>query len=486
LDALALVFLTACASTPRVAPQSVGTEAAELNALQYELRVLTAGAVATKPVEIDDEDFQEFLQELAPNVSPSEHPRETARWLLEQALQADLLAEVERGRVVRLVPQEEDSPLSTASNAQLVARYLRLCTQQYGGGDCLGLLTDGPQLDREDRRTLALAFAFGSVLQETSASLKEMVNPQAVLSLLVGTAMLYFMLWVVPEPVTKGLAALMTLAFIAWLGVDTVWSLINGWAQLVHETGRATTYEQLEEAGRKFSKVLGENTARVVVLVVTAAVGGGAARFSHQLPKLPGFQRAAAQAEAQGVRLSSAAEVAEVAAPAEGTLTLMVRSPGSAATAVSETRLGFITIIRHQGGNRQILFNSQRWHVPAHKSVKDIPARDPVGDQLQAAAREVALRWHPRNLSRQEKTAIDRAKAQGEHWKAHLLEREARGRFVHREMKELFQNLEWNPKGVDAIDPITGYKYELLTRTASNMERHGRRMAEELFRMIGF
>jgi hypothetical protein len=483
LDALMLALLTACASTPRVQPERVDPDEAQLSAIRYELRVLTAGAVQTEPVEVDKEDFQEALRELAGEVRPSERPRETARWLLEEELQADVLAEVERGRVVRLVPQEEDSPLSVASNAQLVARYQRLCAKQYGGGDCLGLLADGPALDREDRRTLALAIAFGSVLQETSSSLKQMVSPQAVLALLVGTAMLYFMLWVVPEPITKGVAALMTLAFIAWLGVDTVWSLMKGWAQLVHDTHSATTFEQLEQAGRKFSKVLGENTARVVVLVVTAALGGGAARFSHKLPKLPGFNRAAAQAEAQGVRLS---EVEEVAAPAERIFTLMVRSPGSRTAAAAEARGGFTILIRHQGGHRQLIFNGQRWHVPAHKSLKDIPARDPVGDQLQTAAKEVGRRWHPGNLTRNERNAIASARAKGEHWKANLLEREARGRYVHREVKDLFENLRWNPKGVDAVDPATGYKYELLTRTESNMARHGRRMAEELFRMISF
>jgi hypothetical protein len=259
---------------------------------------------------------------------------------------------------------------------------------------------------------------------------------------------------------------------------------MKGWAQLVHDTHRATTFEHLEEAGRKFSKVLGENTARVVVLVVTAALGGGAARFSHKLPKLPGFNRAAAQAEAQGVRLSSAAEVAEVAAPAEGTFTLMVRNPGSRAAA--EARAGVITLIRHQGGNRQLLFNGQRWHVPAHKSFKDIPKNDPVGDQIQAATREVAQRWRSSNMSPEEFGAAARARAQGEHWKANLLESEARGRFVHREVARQFEHLRWNPKGVDAVDPATGYKYELLTRTESNMVRHGRRMAEELFRMISF
>jgi hypothetical protein len=228
---------------------------------------------------------------------------------------------------------------------------------------------------------------------------------------------------------------------------------------------------------------MGENTARVVVLVVTAAVGGGAAKFSQRLPLLPGYGRAAAQAEAQGVRLTAAGEVA---APAEGTFTLMVRSPGSRTAAAAEARAGVTTIIRHQGGNRQILLQQQRWHVPANKSIKNIPPRDPVGDELVAAARAARARWGRKEMSPKELNAIETARAKGEHWKANLLESEARGRYVHAQLKRQFTRLEWKRTGVDAVDPKTGIQYELLTRTESNMARHGRRMAEELFRMIGF
>jgi hypothetical protein len=481
-----LVWLTACASVPRVPATSIDPYEAELAAMRYELRVLTAGAVDTQPVEVDAEDFQEAMKTLALHVRASERPRETARWLLEGELRAELLAEVEDRRVVRMVPLEEGSRLSTASNAQLLADYRRLCERQYGGGDCLGLTADGPVLDREDRRTLALAFAFEGVLEETRQSLKHMVSPQAVLTMVVSAAVLYFALWLVPEPLTKGVAALISIGLLAWLGAQTVWELMEGWGRLVHEADRATTFEELRQAGRRYSKVMGENTARVVFLVVTAAVGGGAAKFSQRLPLLPGYGRAAAQAEAQGVRLAAAGEVEAVAAPAEGTFTLMVRSPGSQAAAAAEARAGVTTIIRHQGGNRQVLYNQQRWHVPADKPIKDIPFKDPVGDDLVAAARALRNEWGPNDMSFKELGAIRDARARGEYWKANLLESEARGRFVHARLEKQFPHLEWNRTGVDAVDPATGIKYEILTRTESNMARHGRRMAEELFRMIGF
>ncbi|QRK14259.1 hypothetical protein JQX13_11880 [Archangium violaceum] len=41
-------------------------------------------------------------------------------------------------------------------------------------------------------------------------------------------------------------------------------------------------------------------------------------------------------------------------------------------------------------------------------------------------------------------------------------------------------------KGVDVVDPATGTRYEILSGTASNLARHGRRMAGEFFRMLTF
>jgi hypothetical protein len=281
-------------------------------------------------------------------------------------------------------------------------------------------------------------------------------------------------------------AALISVGLLAWLGAQTLWELIEGWGRLVHEADRATTFEELRQAGHRYSRVMGENTARVVFLVVTAAVGGGAAKFSQRLPLLPGYSRAAAQAEAQGMRLAAAGEVEAVAAPTEGTFTLMVRGPGNQAIAAAEARAGVSTIIRHQGGSRQILYNQQRWHVPADKSIKDIPLKDPVGDNLVAAAKALRNEWGPLKMRPNELKAAESARAKGEYWKANLLESEARGRYVHAQLERQFTRLEWNRTGVDAVDPATGIKYEILTRTESNMARHGRRMANELFRMIGF
>jgi hypothetical protein len=118
--------------------------------------------------------------------------------------------------------------------------------------------------------------------------------------------------------------------------------------------------------------------------------------------------------------------------------------------------------------------------------LKKIPAADPVGDQLQAAAQQAARKWNPGLLSENELAAISSARKQGKYLKAHLQERMARGKFVENELREQFKHLRWSRQGVDAVDPMTGLKYEILSGTKWNMEMHGRRMAEELFRLITF
>jgi hypothetical protein len=193
------------------------------------------------------------------------------------------------------------------------------------------------------------------------------------------------------------------------------------------------------------------------------------------------------QAEAQGgVRLAAVAEVETVAASSEGTFSVVMRRPGSPAGAAPAGARAATTVIRHQGGNRQVLIDGQRWHVPASKSLKDVPKSDPVGDQLQAAATRTAQLWNTLGLSFKERSAIAAATARGEHWLARLLERQARGRFVEAELKKQFTRLRWNQTGVDATDPSTGLRYELLSGTDSNLALHGQRMSSFLFRMITF
>jgi hypothetical protein len=486
LDALALALLTACATTPHPPLTDTDPYERELAALRYEARLFTVSDPDPEPVEVTADDFHRAMRTMLPEVPPSALPKESSQWLLSQPLAGSLLAEVEAGRVVRLTPLDENSPLDSFGAEELKLEYSRVCHELSAGADCLRLQSDGPTMTREDARVLALAIGLTPALQKIKHSLKEMVEPAAVLSMIVWTCVVYLTMWLLPEPVSKVLAAALTVGLIAWLGTSTVWNLMDGWAVLVREVDGASSVAQLRAAGEKFGRVVGDNTSHVLVMLVTAVLGGTVAKFAKKLPQLPGFSRAAARAEAQGVSLQKVAQVEEVAVSAEGTFSVLARTTAAEGAATATGSRSVVTIIRHRLGNLQVFINGQRWHVPANTPLQKIPAADPVGDQLQAAAQQAARKWNPGLLSENELAAISSARKQGKYLKAHLQERMARGKFVENELREQFKHLKWSRQGVDAVDPMTGLKYEILSGTKWNMEMHGRRMAEELFRLITF
>jgi hypothetical protein len=91
----------------------------ELAALRYEAHLFTISDPDPEPEEIDEEDFHRAMRAMLPGVPLSALPKESAQWLLSQPLESSLLAEVEAGRVVRLTPLEENSPLDSVPAEEL-------------------------------------------------------------------------------------------------------------------------------------------------------------------------------------------------------------------------------------------------------------------------------------------------------------------------------------------------------------------------------
>ncbi|HSP78049.1 MAG TPA: hypothetical protein VLQ93_05945, partial [Myxococcaceae bacterium] len=488
--ALLLMLLTACASTTRFTSRDTAPDYTA-DTRWYELEVLEPGSVSTRPVQIGREEFQRALQRLARDVRLEDSPRETARQLLQAGLEGEWLAEVYRDRVLTLVPQEDGGLLAPEEEEALRRDYLRWC-EGRGGGDCQALFDDGPYLRTDDRRSLALALGFSSVLDESREALvQELMDPRAVVASLVWMAGLYLMTWLVPEPTTKGLAAVLTLVLVGWLGVDAVWGLVDGWARLAHQAHEARTFDELRAAGQQYAEVIGKDAARALILAVSALMGRTVGEVAARVRTLPGYRMAVAQGEAQGVPLAVALETVEtVAVSPEGALAVVMLKKGSGRAGGSATPDGPSVSIAmsHRGGNQQVVLdNGQRWHVPRGMSPRDIPAEDPLGDQLQAAANQLAKRWGPHELLDAERNAINDALKQGKYFQASRLEGQARGRWMEREMKKLFRHLQWNSKGVDITGPAgSNHHYELLSGTADNFGRHGRRMTDVFFLMIFF
>jgi hypothetical protein len=140
-----------------------------------------------------------------------------------------------------------------------------------------------------------------------------------------------------PEPLlSKGIAATLTVALIAYLGWDTVWSLVKGWRMLAKEVEVATTFDEIQDAGEKYGKVMGKNAARAFVMLAMAALGSTAHTLAARIPTLPGSAQAAlVGAEQGGFRLAAAGQVTSVAVAPGGVITIAL-----APEAVAETARG--------------------------------------------------------------------------------------------------------------------------------------------------
>lgn len=323
---LLLILLAGCSGATRFVRLDTG---------ESRHRVLISRIDSAEPVRLMEGDFQEAVSELALDVRPVSRPLEHARRLFQApAWSAYRGTRGSLGLVSvglrKDIPREHLSlvPVSLTDSA-LTSGYDRWCARKSRPGDCLRLLDEDPALRGDGRYSLAMAIAMESVWDGTKAALGGMADPVAVQATLVSGMAMYMMLWVLPEPVSKGLAAALTVSMVAWLGVSTVWDIIQGWIHLVETVDRATTFDEVQAAGERFGKVLGHNAARIFVMLATASLGRTVG-LAAKAPGLPGHGQAVVVAEAQaGVRLAAVSQVESVAFASEGFT--IVLAPGAVA-----------------------------------------------------------------------------------------------------------------------------------------------------------
>ncbi|NOK14289.1 AHH domain-containing protein [Corallococcus exercitus] len=208
--------------------------------------------------------------------------------------------------------------------------YSRICSDSDG---CLTLVEGtGLPFSRKDRTLTALSFALDTVWESVEVEVGKMLNPVALKAMVTSAALSVLLTMTLPEPVTKFIAVALTAAMVAYLGVVPVWELGRGFVRLWDDAGRAMSVVELQDIGHRFGRVLGTNGTRVLVLLVTAALGGKSA-MAAQGPRLPGFSQAALRAEAEaGFQLGAALNggVSSIAMPAAGVLNVTL-APGAAA-----------------------------------------------------------------------------------------------------------------------------------------------------------
>ena len=224
-----------------------------------------------------------------------------------------------------------------AWQSDLARSYGTFCERCGTPGDCLTLFEDGPRIQDDDKRSLALALAVGPALEGVDAEVRGMLDPTRMLAMISMSITIYMALLLapVPEPVTKGAALVFSAALWGYLGYE-FFDLMRAYAQLYEDAPRASTFAELREIGERFGRVIGPNSVRILVIVGTAAIGETAA-LASRAPKLPGFAQASERVAAStGLGLLETAIGAErvIVSVPEGTIRMVLAPHAMAARAV--------------------------------------------------------------------------------------------------------------------------------------------------------
>jgi hypothetical protein len=202
----------------------------------------------------------------------------------------------------------------------------RWCRAHEPQAHCLSLLSDGMGFSSTDRLTVALGFAFDPMRESLAEALQETLNPQFFYTVVITGMVSWVALAAAPEPVFSKVAALTTAVLLAYLGGKAFLKVLAACFELKQATDKATTFQELEEAGVRFGRVLGPQGARVFILAVTVALGrgtvSGTSWLASRLPVLPSFTEASALSTSQvGLKLAAVEQVSAVAV-VEGNLVI--------------------------------------------------------------------------------------------------------------------------------------------------------------------
>jgi hypothetical protein len=176
---------------------------------------------SVEPVEVDEDDFDAAVAKHARTVQASQRPLELVRQVFGVPEHSGWFRYERKSR--RVMPLDVDSVLKlelSLEDEELNRQYTQWCSRAWGppARDCLHLLVDSPMLDGDGKYALAMAIAQGSVLGSMKDTFGKMVNPEAVAATITSAMTMYLLLWLLPEPISKGVAALMTVGLVGYLG----------------------------------------------------------------------------------------------------------------------------------------------------------------------------------------------------------------------------------------------------------------------------
>ncbi|HZN96442.1 MAG TPA: hypothetical protein VFB61_01770 [Gemmatimonadales bacterium] len=156
---------------------------------------------------------------------------------------------------------------------------------------------------------IAFDFAMGSQWDGFVGEVKSTVDPSTIRIVLLTGLVIFMATIAIPELLSKIPAAAATVVLTAYLGAQAVCDLVFGWIQMVRELDAATTFSEVRAAGERYGRLVGAQTARILILLATAAIARGG--LVARLMKLPRATQASAAlaAETSGVGLEAVGAV---------------------------------------------------------------------------------------------------------------------------------------------------------------------------------
>ena len=183
---------------------------------------------------------------------------------------ARVMLETRSGILVALPPMPQRAPveLSQAQFEQAMARMVaelpgppepflvRLELRWAPPGahaeqDALSLLGETLYLDEEERTDMALMLAFENLWPGVAAVVKASVDPAQLRMAVFTSLSIYLGVLLLPEPTSKLVAVAMTGVLLAYLGAETLFSLVEGYRQLKADAQRARSFKELRAAGER-------------------------------------------------------------------------------------------------------------------------------------------------------------------------------------------------------------------------------------------
>jgi len=256
-----------------------------------------APRVVASPV-VDEAELQRAVEELLPYVDLEATQTELRRMVAEPRFHG------RRPEDLRLVLAGWGS--GPVALEELARGYRAFCAATHRT-NCV----EGP-LTASSVYQIAFDFALGSQWDGFVGEVKGTFDPSTIRIVLL-TGMVIFMATIaIPELLSKIPAAAATMVLTAYLGARAVCGLVFGWIQMVRELDAAATFDQVRAAGQRYGHLVGAQTARILILLATAAISEGG--LIARLMRLPRAAQASAAlaAETGGVALEAVGGVKDV------------------------------------------------------------------------------------------------------------------------------------------------------------------------------